>query len=253
MTVREPKFEAAESADAPAHAEPGAGGWSEFWESIEEQRAAFATEAADYAARLAATGLLAPDHDVLDFGCGFGHVARLLAPRVRSLRVWDASTSVLRKARLALEDVPNVSVVDFSAPDRLDEYAAAFDRILAHSVVQYMDVPELGAWLARWTKMLKPGGKIVLSDLLQPNVGFLRETLVIARFFWQQGIFWEVAREKLRRAKSYLTTRSERRLTLVTPEVLRQLTADGRLSVELLPENLSYRNSRLTAVLTLQR
>ena len=48
---------------------------------------------------LGAEGLLRPGDDVLDFGCGFGRVAAVLAPRCRSVLALDVSAGMVAEAR----------------------------------------------------------------------------------------------------------------------------------------------------------
>lgn len=73
--------------------------WSEgFWD--DDDPWIFEDEARDYVARLRATLPLARDARVLDFGCGFGFVPRLLAPHVGTLAVWDASPAKIGRAHV---------------------------------------------------------------------------------------------------------------------------------------------------------
>ena len=58
--------------------------WAAYWDRLEEH-VIFRVEASDYVTRLEAALGLDPRARVLDFGCGFGFIAELLAPRVAEL------------------------------------------------------------------------------------------------------------------------------------------------------------------------
>ncbi len=57
---------------------------------------------------LGAEGLLQPGTDVLDFGCGFGRVASVLAPHSRSVLALDVSAGMVAEARRRYGGVPGL-------------------------------------------------------------------------------------------------------------------------------------------------
>lgn len=232
-------------------APPAAGGdaadWRAYWEKIEDRQQVFRAEARDHIARL--RRLLAPDTatHTLDFGCGFGFAAEQLAPHVGSVTLWDGAVNVRRRARARIAWLANVEMVDLSDPDAAP--AAVYDLITVHSVVQYMSEAELRAWLRRWRRMLKPTGRLVLSDLIQPGTSAVRELLDYLRFSAREGFFGDALIGGLREFASYFGARSSRPLMQVDEARLNQWAAEAGLSVEWLAENLSYRRFRRAAVL----
>lgn len=224
--------------------------WSEYWESMEDRQAVFRIEARDYARRVRA--LLQPQVTmrVLDFGCGFGHTARELAPFLGSVAVWDGSSRVRQQAAQRLRDIPNIEFVDLSEPDTSIP-TASYDLILVHSVVQYMSEAEFRQWLARWERMLKPGGRLVLSDLIDPAASGLKaEVATYLSFAARNGFFWNALLAGIREVGSYSKARESRPLLTFTREKMVAIASESKWSVEWLPENLSYRDSRRTAVLS---
>jgi len=109
-----------------------------------------------------------PDHVVLDLGCGVGHTLRRVAPLVRSAIGADATAGMLEGARtlMAREGIANVTLVVTTA-EALPFLDATFDgvacRVAAH---HFADVPRAFAEVAR---VLRPGGRFVLSDNYAPD------------------------------------------------------------------------------------
>ena len=226
---------------------PAAGTWRNYWEDVTERRRVFEAEAEDHVLRLRKTLPGLQGARALDFGCGFGYTARFLAPYVRRIALWDGSATVRERARLRTAHLANVEYADLA--DGAGNSDARYDLITAHSVVQYMSEDELRGWLGRWRVMLAPGGRLVLSDLLQPATSSAHELLGYLVFSLRKGFLWEALLQGVRETAAYFRTRATRPLMQVTPERLQGLAAEAGLRVEFLPHNLSYRRSRVSAIL----
>ena len=61
------------------------------------------------------------------------------------------------------------------------------DLAVMNSVAQYMTPAELDAALAVIRRLLKPGGRLVLGDILRPEVGMPRDVLALLRFAATHG------------------------------------------------------------------
>lgn len=231
----------------PAAAVAAGDSWHVYWERIGDDTKVFEAEADDHVGRLIAALSPGKNAQVLDFGCGFGHTARFLAPRVGRVTLWDDAASVRYRARLRTAHIDNVCYADLTDPD--NDPAGFFDLITVHSVVQYMSEPQLRAWLVRWRAMLAPDGRLVLSDLIQPGSSAIRELLGFIKFSISRGIFLDALRQGLREISAYLSARSRRPLLLVTPIRLRELAPPREWSIQILPTNMSHRRNRISAVL----
>ncbi len=221
--------------------------WQAYWDRLEEH-VLFRVEAAHFVRRLEAA--LGPDLGarVLDFGCGFGFTAELLAPRVAALFVFDASDRMRRRAQLRLAGHANVRVLGAPAtwPDGL-----SVDLILVNSVVQYMTLDEFHRWLGQWRKLLAPRGRLVLSDLLTHDVRPLREVVEMLVLSARGGCLLRVVRKALGELRHYTTARHVQPLCRIALGDLRERAGRLGLALEVLPSNLTYRSTRTTAILSL--
>ena len=115
---------------------------------------------------------LAPGERALDLGTATGHTAFALAPRARSVIGVDLTTEMLGHAtRLGKERA--VGNVYFAQADvrQLPFPNAAFDVVTSRfSAHHYVD-PELV--VAEVARVLRPGGRFILSDSVAPPDAFL--------------------------------------------------------------------------------
>ena len=61
------------------------------------------------------------------------------------------------------------------------------DLVVMNSVAQYMTSGELDAAFAVIKRILKPSGRLVLGDILRPEVGMFRDVLALLRFAEKNG------------------------------------------------------------------
>jgi ubiquinone/menaquinone biosynthesis C-methylase UbiE/DNA-binding transcriptional ArsR family regulator len=98
-----------------------------------------------------------------DLGCGTGETSATLAPFVSRIIAVDASAAMLQAARKRLQPFDNVDLRrgDLEALPIDDERLDAATLML---VLHYVPEPERA--LAEVTRVLKPGGRIILVDML---------------------------------------------------------------------------------------
>jgi SAM-dependent methyltransferase/ribosomal protein S18 acetylase RimI-like enzyme len=222
--------------------------WTDYWERLEDRQAIFRAEAQDFVARLQTAVTVSNRTRALDFGCGFGFVANAVAPHVGTLALWDAAANMRARARLNVAAHNNVQFVDLSRTDHgLD---GAFDLITVNSVVQYMTREELQGWLRQWRAMLAPGGHLVISDIVLPSYRFASDIVALSRFALRHGFLIEALREGVREYRSYGAIKKLRPLLQLDHAAIGTLAAATGLRVEFLPDNLTFRTGRATAVFT---
>jgi ubiquinone/menaquinone biosynthesis C-methylase UbiE len=135
-----------------------------FFESAAGQWDKLREEMFGAASHLQALPALLDDRWVVgDLGCGTGQVASALAPFVARVVAVDRSGEMLQAAKRRLRDVRNVEVRRGElqalpiADGELD--AATLLLVLHH-------VPEPGVALAEAARVLRPGGRLLIADML---------------------------------------------------------------------------------------
>jgi ArsR family transcriptional regulator len=116
----------------------------------------------DHAAIL---GLLPADWVVADLGCGTGHLAAELAPHVKRVIGVDQSAAMLRAARKITAQLPNVELRRGDLA-KVPIETQTCDAALISLVLTYVDIPGAGV-LGEAARILKPGGRLVVIDLLR--------------------------------------------------------------------------------------
>jgi ArsR family transcriptional regulator len=104
-----------------------------------------------------------PDWTVGDLGCGTGQVAAAIAPFVQRVIAVDASAAMLQAARKRLQDVDTVDLRrgDLEALP-IDD--AQLDAAMVMLVLHH--VPDPAQALAEIARVVRPGGRLVLVDML---------------------------------------------------------------------------------------
>ena len=108
-------------------------------------------------------GLLDPEWIIGDLGCGTGPVAAALAPFVKQVIAVDRSSDMLDAARRRVRDLPNVDVRRGEL-EALPIVDAALDAATLLLVLHHL--PDPVEALAEAARVLRPGGRLLISDML---------------------------------------------------------------------------------------
>jgi ubiquinone/menaquinone biosynthesis C-methylase UbiE len=126
-----------------------------------------------------------PDAVVLDYACG----EALSAPRVADAcgRLYLAEPAPGVRGRLIARFAPNskIGVRSLEELRKMDE--KSIDLAVMNSVAQYMTPAELDLAFATIRRLLKPGGKLVLGDILRPEIGMPKDVIALLRFAASHG------------------------------------------------------------------
>ncbi|ACA17446.1 Methyltransferase type 12 [Methylobacterium sp. 4-46] len=141
-----------------------------------------------------------PRATLLDYGSGEALSADRVARACARLYLCDAAPRVRsglsrrfgaepRIVVLAPEDLP-------ALPDR------GLDLIVAHSVAQYLTAEEFAGLLRLWHAKLRPGGLLIVADVIPPDLGPLADALALLGFGWREGFLAAALAGLLRTALS---------------------------------------------------
>jgi ubiquinone/menaquinone biosynthesis C-methylase UbiE len=126
-----------------------------------------------------------PDAVVLDYSCGEALSAGRVADACGKLILAEPAPGV--RGRLIARFAPNTRIRVRSLDDLRHMEEKSVDLVVMNSVAQYMTSDELDAAFAVIRRLLKPSGRLVLGDILHPEVGMVRDVIALLRFAAAHG------------------------------------------------------------------
>jgi ubiquinone/menaquinone biosynthesis C-methylase UbiE len=129
--------------------------------------------------------ITSPDAVVLDYACGEALSAARVADACGKLFLAEPAPGV--RGRLIARFAPDTRIRVRSLDDlrKMDE--KSIDLAVMNSVAQYMTPSELDDAFAVIRRLLKPGGRLVVGDILRPEVGMARDVAALLRFALTHG------------------------------------------------------------------
>ena len=125
------------------------------------------------------------DSVVLDYACGEALSAAKVAEACGKLILAEPAPGV--RGRLIARFAPNTKIRVRSLDDLRKMEEKSVDLVVMNSVAQYMTPAELDPAFAVIRRLLKPGGRLVLGDILRPEVGMGRDVMALLRFAASHG------------------------------------------------------------------
>jgi ubiquinone/menaquinone biosynthesis C-methylase UbiE len=122
---------------------------------------------------------------VLDYACGEALSASQVAAACGKLILAEPAPGV--RGRLIARFAPNTKIRVRSLDDIRKMQDQSIDLVVMNSVVQYMAPDELDTALVNVRRLLTPSGKLVLGDILQPDVGMGRDVMALLSFGLRHG------------------------------------------------------------------
>ncbi len=126
-----------------------------------------------------------PDAVVLDYACGEALSAARVAEACRKLFLAEPAPGV--RGRLIARFAPNTKIRVRSLDDLRKMEERSIDLAVMNSVAQYMTPDELDSALAVIRRLLKPSGRLVLGDIMRPEVGMFRDVIALLHFAQSHG------------------------------------------------------------------
>ncbi|POR56824.1 class I SAM-dependent methyltransferase [Bosea psychrotolerans] len=187
----------------------------------------------------------ASDAVVLDHGCGEALSADLVAAACGKLYLCEAAPNVRERLRAMFGRIGHVAVVSPEEVEALPE--ATLDLVVANSLIQYLSREELMALLRSWLAKLKPGGKLVIADVIPPDVSPLTDASQLLAFAWRGGFLAAALAGLVRTAFSdYRKLRAQYGLsTYAEADIVGLIRAAGYDAVQRQP-NFGHNPARMT-------
>ncbi|MGL4727459.1 MAG: class I SAM-dependent methyltransferase [Bosea sp. (in: a-proteobacteria)] len=191
--------------------------------------------------------LTAQSASVLDYGCGEALHGEALAAQCSQLWLCDTSPTLREQLAARFAAMPQVSTI---APEMIGLGLAddSLDMVVTISVLQYMTRDELRAALHTWREKLRPGGKLVIGDVIPPDVDMLTDTLALLRFGLEGGFLMAALAGLVRTALSdYRKIREKLGLTMYAQGEIEAIIMDaGLVDVRRADHNIGHNQARMT-------
>ena len=188
-----------------------------------------------------------PAATVLDYACGEALSAGLVADACGRLILAEPAPGV--RGRLIARFAPKLKIRVRSLDDLRNMEPASLDLAVMNSVAQYMTPQELDTAFQVIHRLLKPTGRLVLGDILQPNVGMGADVIALLRFAREHGFLKDALIGLVRTALSdYRQLRSKIGLQRYEEaEVIGKLEAAGFVAARA-KDNIGHNPARMTFV-----
>ncbi|BAE51537.1 class I SAM-dependent methyltransferase [Paramagnetospirillum magneticum] len=217
-------------------------GWIDYWDGDVSVYTGARHLKAHYRELFAGIEPLLPagPFTLLDYGCGEALMAPDIAARGGRVFLYDAAGGRRPRLRQRYSHLDGVVV-----PDDLSVLDGQCDVVLLISVIQYVPRDGLPALLAQLRRALRPGGKLIVGDILSPANSVVGDVSALLRFAWREGFVAEAVRGLMRTLNSNYNQR-RKTLGLSTysfDEIRGQLDAAG-FDVTALAENVGHARHR---------
>ena len=188
-----------------------------------------------------------PDSVVLDHGCGEASAADAVATKVATLCLYDAAPNVQEKLRQKFSKLPQIQVLSSDALELVPD--ASLDLVIVNSLLQYLTHAEFEQLLGFWHRKLKGDGKLVLADVIPPNVGPVTDVKALLSFGWRGGfLFAAIGGLVATLFSDYRKLRGQIGLTHYSAQDVATLAAAHGFSCERAARNIGHNQARMCFV-----
>jgi SAM-dependent methyltransferase len=184
---------------------------------------------------------------VLDYGCGEALYAEDVARLCSSLVCSDAAPAVRDKLAERVAAIPKIEA---QSPDQTESTPdGTYDLIVVNSLLQYLTIDQLSTLLSLWRRLLKPDGRLVLADVVPPDVSPVTDAAALLSFAFKGGFVGAALMGFVRTALSdYRKLRGELGFTMHSEyDFLAMLSRHG-FTAERSRPNFGHNQARMTFV-----
>ena len=188
-----------------------------------------------------------PGSVMLDHGCGEASAADAIAAKAATLYLYDAAPNVQGKLRQKFSKLPQIHVLSNDALELVPD--ASLDLVIVNSLLQYLTHAGFEQLLGFWHRKLKPEGKLVLADLIPPDVGPVTDVKALLDFGWRGGFLFAALGGLVATLFSdYRKLRGQIGLTHYSAQDVATLTAAHGFTCERAARNIGHNQARMCFV-----
>jgi ubiquinone/menaquinone biosynthesis C-methylase UbiE len=185
------------------------------------------------------------DAIVLDYSCGEALSAGKVAAACGMLILAEPAPGV--RGRLIARFAPNTKIRVRSLEELRNMPEGSIDLVVMNSVAQYMKPDELDVAFAVIRRLLKPNGRLVLGDILRPEVGMPRDVLALLMFASRHGFLRDALVGLVKTALSdYRELRTKVGLQRYTEQDMLAKLKKAGLGAVRAPKNIGHNRWRMT-------
>jgi SAM-dependent methyltransferase len=190
-----------------------------------------------------------PDSIMLDYGCGEAMSADDTARQCRHLYLFDTAPSVQDKLRRRFASEPKITVLDEAGFLGLAD--AGLGIVVCNSVLQYLRADETARLILIWHDKLKPGGRLILGDVIPPDLNAIGDVKALLHFAWQGGFMIAALKGLVATFFSnYRKLRDEIGLTTYSEDDMLSLLSAHGFKAEQAAQNIGHHQARMTFIAT---
>lgn len=223
--------------------------WREFWNEPHSIYVSARHRLLHYdrIAKDIAVFIPSPDATVLDYGCGEAWSADLVARKCAKLYLLDAAPNVRDKLRQRFADEPKITVLDENSFLALPD--GSLDMVVCNSVLQYLRADEAARLVEIWHDKIKQGGRLVIGDVIPPDLGTLDDVKALLTFAFEGGFLFAALRGLVATFFSnYRALREAIGLTTYTQEDMLALLSSHGFAAKRAEHNIGHHQARMTFV-----
>ncbi len=191
--------------------------------------------------------IASPDAVVLDYACGEALAAAKVADACNTLFLAEPAPGV--RGRLIARFAPNTKIRVRSLDELRSMAEKSIDLVVMNSVAQYMTPNELDSALAVVRRLVKPTGRLVIGDILRPEIGMPTDVIALLRFAAKCGFLKDALIGLLSTALSdYRQLRTRLGLQRYSEKDIIAKLAKSGFSAARAPFNIGHNPWRMTFV-----
>jgi len=186
-----------------------------------------------------------PDMIVLDYACGEATEAHRVAEKCATLILSDGAATVREKLKKRYQ--AHTKIIVQSPEDTAQVMDGTIDLIILNSLLQYLTRDETKKVLADLHKKLKPEGRLLIGDVIAPDVSALTDANALLWFGFMHGFFFAALGGLFRTLFSdYRKIRGALGLTTWREDEFLSLLAQTGFKAQRRKKNFGHNQARMT-------